>query len=164
MRLGVISDTHLTSADQKFPAELIEELKKVDLIIHAGDHCDESFLNKLKSIAEVKTVAGNRDSYPLQKKLKDELTFDAAGKKISVIHGHQFRGKNILQSLNYHFLDSDIIVFGHTHRPFNEFLSEKLFFNPGSPTDKRLEKNYTFGIIEIKEEIKAEIKILKEES
>jgi hypothetical protein len=61
-------------------------------------------------------------------------------------------------------MDSDIIVFGHTHRPFNEKVSDKLFFNPGSPTDKRLEKNYTFGIIEIEEEIKAEIKILKEES
>ena len=164
MKIGVISDTHLPNADQDFPAELIEELKKVDLIIRAGDHCEERFLNKIKSIAEVKTIAGNRDSYPLQKKLKDKITFEAAGKKISVIHGHQFRGKNILQGLNYSFNDSDIIVFGHTHRPFNERLSDKLFFNPGSPTDKRLEKNYTFGIIEINEEIKAEIKILKEES
>ncbi len=164
MKIGVISDTHLPNANQDFPAELIKELKKVDLIIHAGDHCEERFLNKLKSIAEVKTIAGNRDSYQLQKKLKDKLTFEAAGKKVSVIHGHQFRGKNILQGLNYSFMDSDIIVFGHTHRPFNERLSDKLFFNPGSPTDKRLEKNYTFGIIDIEEEIKAEIKILKEES
>ncbi|MFN2339687.1 MAG: YfcE family phosphodiesterase [Halanaerobium sp.] len=164
MKIGVISDTHLPNADQDFPAELIIELKKVDLIIHAGDHCEERFLNKLKSLAEVRTIAGNRDSYPLQKKLKDKITFEAAGKKISVIHGHQFRGKNILQGLNYSFNDSDIIVFGHTHRPFNERLSDKLFFNPGSPTDKRLEKNFTFGIIEIEDEIKAEIKILKEES
>ena len=164
MKIGVVSDTHLPNTGKDFPEELIKELKKVDLIIHAGDHCELSFLNKLKSIAEVKTVAGNRDSYQLQKKLKDKLTFEAGGKKISVIHGHQFRGRNILQGLNYSFVDSDIIVFGHTHRPFNERVSDKLFFNPGSPTDKRLEKNYTFGIIEIEEEIKAEIKILKEES
>jgi hypothetical protein len=164
MKIGVVSDTHLPNAGKDFPEELIKELKKVDLIIHAGDHCELKFLNKLKSIAEVKTVAGNRDSYQLQKKLKDKLTFEAGGTKISVIHGHQFRGRNILQGLNYSFVDSDIIVFGHTHRPFNERVSDKLFFNPGSPTDKRLEKNYTFGIIEIEEEIKAEIKILKEES
>ncbi|RCW54179.1 metallophosphoesterase family protein [Halanaerobium sp. ST460_2HS_T2] len=164
MKIGVISDTHLPGADQDFPKKLIEELKNVDLIIHAGDHCELRFLNKLKSIAEVKTVAGNRDSYQLQQKLKDKITFETAGRKISVIHGHQFRGRNILQGLNYSFGDSDIIVFGHTHRPFNEKVSDKLFFNPGSPTDKRLEKNYTFGIIEIDEEIKAEIKILKEES
>jgi hypothetical protein len=151
MKIGVISDTHLPNAGTGFPETLIQELKKVDLIIHAGDHCEERYLNKLKSLAEVKTVAGNRD-------------FEVAGKKISVIHGHQFRGKNILQGLNYTFNDSDIIIFGHTHRPFNESLSDKLFFNSGSPTDKRLEKNFTFGIIEIGEEIKSEIKILKEES
>lgn len=164
MKIGVISDTHLPHAGKGLPETLIEELKDVDLIIHAGDHCELKFLNKLKSLAEVKSVAGNRDSYQIQKKLKDKITFEAAGKKISVIHGHQFRGKNILQGLNYSFVDSDIIVFGHTHRPFNERVSDKLFFNPGSPTDKRLEKNYTFGIIEIEEEIKAEIKILEEES
>ena len=164
MRIGVISDTHLPNADKNYPEELTRALKSVDLIIHAGDHCEERYLNQLKSIAEVKAIAGNRDSHQLQQKLKDKLTFEVAGKKISIIHGHQFRGKNILQGLNYSFNDSDIIIFGHTHRPFNERLSDKLFFNPGSPTDKRLEKNYTFGIIEIEEEIKAEIKILKEES
>lgn len=160
MKIAVISDTHLPHADIDFPEELLQELKKVDLIIHAGDHCELKFLDKLKSLAEVKTVAGNRDSYSLKEKLDEKLTFEKAGKKISVIHGHQFRGKNILQGLNYTFADSDIIVFGHTHRPFNERVSDKLFFNPGSPTDKRLEKNHTFGIIEIGEEIKAEIKIL----
>lgn len=164
MKIGVISDTHLPNAGADLPEELLKELRKVDLIVHAGDHCEERYLNKLKSIKEVKSVAGNRDSYPLKNKLKDKLTFEVDGKKISVIHGHQFRGKNILQGLNYTFVDSDVIIFGHTHRPFNERVSDKLFFNPGSPTDKRLEKNYTFGIIEIEKEIKAEIKILKEES
>jgi len=164
MKIGVISDTHLPNAGADLPEKLLKELRKVDLIVHAGDHCEERYLNQLKSIKEVKTVAGNRDSYSLKNKLKDKLTFEVKGKKISIIHGHQFRGKNILQGLNYTFVDSDIIVFGHTHRPFNEKVSDKLFFNPGSPTDKRLEKNYTFGIIEIEEEIKAEIKILEEES
>lgn len=164
MKIGVISDTHLAVAANDFPTALIEQLKKVDLIIHAGDHCEEKYLNKLKLINEVKTVAGNSDSYYLRQKLKEKLTFKAAGQKISIIHGHQFRDSNILQGLNYTFNDSDIIIFGHTHCPFNKRFSDKLFFNPGSPTDKRLEKNYSFGIIEIGETIKAEIKILKEES
>ena len=164
MKIGVISDTHLPNAGADLPEKLLKELRKVDLIVHAGDHCEERYLNKLKSIKEVKTVAGNRDSYPLKNKLKDKLTFEVKGKKISIIHGHQFRGKNILQGLNYSFGGSDIIIFGHTHRPFNEMVSDKLFFNPGSPTDKRLEKHYTFGIIEIGDKIEAEIKILEEES
>jgi hypothetical protein len=93
MKIGVISDTHLPNAGADLPDELLKQLRTVDLIIHAGDHCEEKYLNKLKSIAEVKTIAGNRDSYQLQKKLKDKLTFEIAGKKVSVIHGHQFRGK-----------------------------------------------------------------------
>ncbi|MFP4199024.1 MAG: metallophosphoesterase family protein, partial [Halanaerobium sp.] len=36
MKIGVISDTHLPNAAQDFPGELLKELKKVDLIIHAG--------------------------------------------------------------------------------------------------------------------------------
>ncbi|SFL39211.1 YfcE family phosphodiesterase [Halanaerobium salsuginis] len=164
MKIGVVSDTHLPLVSSDLPAELVDKLQNVDLIVHAGDHCQLETLRKLQQLAEVKAVAGNQDSPQLKEKLQQKLTFMAAGKKISLIHGHQFRGKNILQGLNYTFNDSDIIIFGHTHRPFNERLSDKLFFNPGSPTDKRLEKNYTFGIIEIKEEIKSEIIILKEES
>ncbi|MCC3145898.1 metallophosphoesterase [Halanaerobium sp. Z-7514] len=162
MKIGVISDTHLPGAGRELPKQLIEELKKVDLIIHAGDLTEEKYLNSLKSINEVKAVAGNRDSFPLQEKLKEKLSFEVANKQVSVIHGHQFGGRNVLQSLNYSFPESDVIIFGHTHRPFNEELGGKLFFNPGSPTDKRLEKNYTFGIIDIGEQIKSEIKILEE--
>ena len=164
MKIGVISDTHLPSVGRKLPKKLLEELKKVDLIVHAGDLTEEKYLNFLKSLNEVRAVAGNRDSFPLQEKLKEKLTFKIENKQISVIHGHQFGGRNALQSLNYNFPESDVIIFGHTHRPFNEELGGKLFFNPGSPTDKRLEKNYTFGIIDIGDKINGEIKILKEGS
>jgi len=162
MEIGVISDTHLSSAAAELPSQLIEELKKVDLIIHAGDLTEQKIYDDLKSINEVKAVAGNMDSYQLKNKLNEKITFTVDGKQISVIHGHQFRGKNVLQGLNYTFPESDIIIFGHTHRPFSEKLGDKIYFNPGSPTDKRLEKNYTFGIIDIRGDINTDIKILEE--
>ncbi|RQD77123.1 MAG: YfcE family phosphodiesterase, partial [Halanaerobium sp. MSAO_Bac5] len=109
MKIGVISDTHLPGAGRELPKQLIEELKKVDLIIHAGDLTEEKYLNSLKSINEVKAVAGNRDSFPLQEKLKEKLSFEVANKQVSVIHGHQFGGRNVLQSLNYSFPESDVI-------------------------------------------------------
>ncbi|ADQ15241.1 metallophosphoesterase family protein [Halanaerobium hydrogeniformans] len=164
MKIGVISDTHLPGVGRKLPKKLLEELRKVDLIVHAGDLTEEKYLNCLKSLNEVKAVAGNRDSFPLQEKLNEQLSFEIANKKISVIHGHQFGGRNVLQSLNYSFPESDVIIFGHTHRPVNEELGGKLFFNPGSPTDKRLEKNHTFGIIDIGDKVNGEIKILEEGS
>jgi len=162
MKIGVISDTHLPDSGSELPKNLIEELKKVDLIIHAGDLSEIRLYDHLKSLNNVKAVAGNMDSFALREKLNEKITFNVKDKTISIIHGHQFRGKNMLQGLNYNFPESDIIIFGHTHRPFNEKLGGKIFFNPGSPTDKRLEKDYTFGIIDIGDEINSEIKILEE--
>ncbi|MFW6001009.1 MAG: YfcE family phosphodiesterase [Halanaerobium sp.] len=162
MKIGVISDTHLPDSGSGLPEKLMKELKKVDLIIHAGDLTENEVYEHLKSVNEVKAVAGNMDSFALREKLKEKITFTVNEKRISIVHGHQFRGRNMLQGLNYSFPESDLIIFGHTHRPFNEKLGEKIFFNPGSPTDKRLEKDYTFGIIYIDKEIKSEIKILEE--
>ncbi len=162
MKIGVISDTHLPDSGSELPEKLIKELKKVDLIVHAGDLTEIKYYEQLISVNEVKAVAGNMDSFELQNKLNKKISFTVNGKKISIIHGHQFRGKNMLQGLNYSFPESDLIIFGHTHRPFNEKLGGKIFFNPGSPTDKRLEKNYTFGIIDIGDQINSEIKILEE--
>jgi hypothetical protein len=162
MKIGVISDTHLPDSGSGLPENLIKELKKVDLIIHAGDLTENKVYEHLKSVNEVKAVAGNMDSFALREKLNEKITFTVNDKKISIVHGHQFRGRNMLQGLNYSFPESDLIIFGHTHRPFNEKLGEKIFFNPGSPTDKRLEKDYTFGIIYIDDEINSEIKILEE--
>ncbi len=164
MKIGVISDTHISMRGRKLPEELLEELKKVDLIIHAGDHVESNVLNELEKINPVKAVYGNMDNYSVISKLKDKITFEVNSKKIGLIHGHQFRGRDMITSLDYSFSDCDIVIFGHTHKPLNKYFNDKLFFNPGSPTDKRFEKNHTFGIIEIDKEINSEIKILKEES
>ena len=82
MEIGVISDTHLSSAAAELPSQLIEELKKVDLIIHAGDLTEQKIYDDLKSINEVKAVAGNMDSYQLKNKLNEKITFTVDGKQI----------------------------------------------------------------------------------
>ncbi|MBU1147516.1 MAG: metallophosphatase family protein, partial [Candidatus Omnitrophica bacterium] len=52
----------------------------------------------------------------------------------------------------------DIIVFGHSHQPTNEYIDGVLFFNPGSPTETVIAPYRSYGVIEIdKGEIKAEI-------
>ncbi|RCW49202.1 MULTISPECIES: metallophosphoesterase family protein [unclassified Halanaerobium] len=164
MKLGVISDTHISMGGQKLPPKLLEELKNVDLIIHAGDHVSEKVLDELKNIKPVRAVYGNMDNYLIKNKLSKKITFEINDRKIGLTHGHQFRAGDLINSLDYSFPDCDIIIFGHTHRPLNQYINKKLFFNPGSPTDKRFEKNYTFGIIDINKDINSEIKILKEGS
>ncbi|HDZ77334.1 MAG TPA: metallophosphoesterase, partial [Candidatus Omnitrophica bacterium] len=51
----------------------------------------------------------------------------------------------------------DVIVFGHSHRPFNEKRGETLFFNPGSPTDTFFSPYNSCGILKINNNIHAEI-------
>lgn len=45
----------------------------------------------------------------------------------------------------------DCILFGHSHQPLLREENGILLFNPGSPTDKRREKLYSFGILDIEE-------------
>jgi predicted phosphodiesterase len=44
----------------------------------------------------------------------------------------------------------DIIIFGHSHLSFNEYIRGTLMFNPGRARD-------SYGIVTVEKEIKAEI-------
>ena len=46
----------------------------------------------------------------------------------------------------------DIIVFGHSHLPMNEYIKGVLYFNPGSATDTVFAPYRSYGIIEIKKD------------
>ncbi|HHU91524.1 MAG TPA: metallophosphoesterase [Halanaerobiaceae bacterium] len=156
MKIGVISDTHIPYRAKQIPDLVLDSFQGVDLIVHAGDLVQEEVLTSLAEIAPVKAVFGNVDSPELKMKLPEKLELELAGYKIGVIHGHNVRG-HLLNTLSYVFPDADIIIFGHTHKQCNKIINGQLCFNPGSPTDRRMEKNYSFGIIELADEIKAEI-------
>jgi hypothetical protein len=51
--------------------------------------------------------------------------------------------------------DVDCIIFGHSHIPYNEFKNNILLFNPGSPTDRRRNEFFSFGLLELGDRIKA---------
>ena len=45
------------------------------------------------------------------------------------------------------FPDARAVVFGHSHIPFLEDEDGFLLLNPGSPTDKRRQPEYTFALL-----------------
>ena len=49
--------------------------------------------------------------------------------------------------LRRRFPDADVVVFGHSHIPWNEVYDGQLAFNPGSPTDKRRQPRGTVGLL-----------------
>ena len=132
MKMGIISDTHITStSDKRQIVSLINQLKKifkdVDKIIHAGDVSETFFLNKLEDIAPIICVRGNVDEI---EDLEDFAKFSASRYNIGVIH--------ILPDDLEEFVkryDLDIIISGHTHIPFIKGTTfNTLLLNPGSPT------------------------------
>ncbi|MNV96722.1 phosphodiesterase [compost metagenome] len=77
-----------------------------------------------------------------------------AGARIGMIHGHApYSGRgtdgNALKAFAGEQLDC--ILFGHSHQPLLRRENGLLLFNPGSPTDKRREKLYSFGLMDIED-------------
>lgn len=160
MKIGVVSDTHIPSRAKALPAALMEGLRGVDLIIHVGDLLKDYVLYELEEIAPVEAVAGNNDDEYIRSKLPDKKIIKAGKFRIGITHGYG-RGSNTLYAALAAFSrdNVDCVVFGHSHVPFNETVNGILCVNPGSPTDKRWQEYYSYGIITVGDSnISAEIK------
>ncbi|SCY57307.1 metallophosphoesterase family protein [Alkaliphilus peptidifermentans] len=163
MIIGVISDTHIPSRAKLIPIQVLRGFEKVDLIIHAGDICEESVLEQLRAIAPVKAVVGNIDGIELQNKLPKKLIINQKGFKIGIIHGDGGKRGSTLERALEAFKDDNVncIIFGHSHLAHISLKGSILLFNPGSPTDRRRSKYFSYGILEIKDSIKANIVYFK---
>ncbi len=132
MKLGIISDTHITSNSKKGQVvSLINQLKNVfkdaDKIIHAGDVCERFFLNELEDIAPITCVRGNADEI---EDLENFTKFSASRYNIGVIHILPDDLEEFMKKYELH-----IIIFGHTHIPLIKGTKfNTLLVNPGSPT------------------------------
>lgn len=158
IKIGVVSDTHLTSG-AALPKRLLEALSNVDLIIHAGDLVELSVLADLEKIGpEVRAVWGNMDSAQVKQTLPEFQVFKAGQFSIGLTHG--LGGPfNLMEMVKEKFKKEkvDCIVYGHSHQPKNELHQQILYFNPGSPTDKFFAPYNSYGILQIDKEIIGEI-------
>ncbi len=162
MKIGVISDTHIPMRVKSLPPAIFEVLEGVELILHAGDIVSENVLIDLKAIAPLEAVSGNVDPFELQAKLPRKKILNLNGFRIGLIHGDGRSGKTS-QKTSERVLNAfegenvDVIVFGHSHKPFNERRDGILLFNPGSLTDPRRQPKPSYGIIHLDETIRGEI-------
>ena len=125
MKIGILSDSHHKNDYLK---ECIEFLKKegCEYLIHAGDICSKVGLEILKN-SNLKYVAvfGNndRDLFELSPEYnikKEPYYFKIADSTFKLMH------------LPFHLSpDTDIIIYGHTHKFDCEYKNKKLFINPG---------------------------------
>ncbi len=160
MRIGVISDTHIPTRAKVLPAQLFELLDGVNLILHAGDIVEAWVLDELATLAPVEAVAGNMDPFELTTRLGQKKILNIASFRIGLIHGNHgaISKKTPQRALDAFSEDNvDCIVFGHSHQPYCRKENNVLLFNPGSPTDRRREPNFSCGILTLDKEITGNI-------
>ena len=126
LRVGLLSDTH-----GLLRPEVEAFLQGSDHLIHAGDLCDPSILERLRRIAPVTAVRGNNDRGPWAARLNETEVVRLAGIAIYVIHN--------LAELDLAQVPAEVrvIVFGHSHKPVAEQRDGLLYVNPGSAGPRR---------------------------
>lgn len=147
MKVLVFSDTHgrIGSA-----IDIIKSQSSVDLIIHLGDLVkDAKDIQSVFTSIKVVYVPGNNDLFIAQ---ESEKVIDVKGKKLLLTHGHKYRVKQGLAEIikKGKELKVDGVLFGHTHKAYEEIIDNILYFNPGSLTFPYDIPSY--GLIEVKED------------
>ena len=143
MKLGLISDTH----DYLDP-RISELFAGVDHILHAGDVGRSLLIVELEQIAPVTAVTGNTDEgLPLH---ETELV-TLGGKKFLIHH-------IVTPGVGSPRIDCrlredapDVVMFGHTHKPFAQQVGGILYFNPGYAGRQRFELPRSVAVMEIQE-------------
>ncbi len=168
MRIGVISDTHISSTAEEPPPQVAQAFQGVDLILHAGHAYVSSCLEWLERIAPVKaseswlTAAGEAPARAgrlevieleghtiglthelILTRLGDEALPGTIEKKFPPEVSLPMALESIFET------PVDIVVFGYTHEALVELHQGVLLVNPGSPS--LIGQRVTLGTVAILE-------------
>lgn len=151
--IGLVSDTHLPRFGRALPRALEDGLRTagVSRILHMGDFTDACAVPLFEAIAPLEAVAGNNDPDDLRERFgRNPKILTIEGVRIGMVHGDRGRG-NAHQNALATFADAvvEVILYGHSHWPRVERHGDVLVANPGSPTDKRLNPLYSYGLLRI---------------
>jgi putative phosphoesterase len=142
MKILVFSDTH---GDKSKIQQAMLSHSNADVIVHCGD--GENDLEAMKGMFPYKAYYNVRGNCDFCSSLDPVLEFTLEGKKFMVTHGHLYNVKWGTQNLIYSALEKkvDIVLYGHTHIPENEYIDGLYVMNPGSCHGY----GATYGVIEI---------------
>ena len=127
MKIGIMSDTHKKIGRAKKAIDLLKE-KGCEWIIHAGDIVKEEILDYLEEVYKNRYIAvlGNNDYHLYSVVDKYHLVTEPYYFKLA---NHTWK---LMHYPKYIFpLDTDIIVYGHTHDVDISFNGKNLILNPG---------------------------------
>ncbi len=144
-RLLLLADTHLPKRARDLPARVWEAVEQADVVVHAGDWVEPVLLDELERRARrVVGVYGNNDGAELRRRLPEVARETIAGVRFAVVH-ETGDAKGRERRCDEAYADADVLVFGHSHIPWDTVTPGGLrLLNPGSPTDRRRMPHCTY--------------------
>lgn len=144
VRLLLIADTHVPKRARRLPEQVWREVESADLVVHAGDWVVPELLDELQErSSRLLACYGNNDGPELRRRLPEVARAVVEGVRVGVVHETgQSRGRDARMRAAYP--DLDLLVFGHSHIPWDSGIDGLRLLNPGSPTDRRREPHCTY--------------------
>ncbi|MCG5434412.1 metallophosphoesterase [Mycobacterium sp. MYCO198283] len=145
MRLLLIADTHVPKRARDLPAAVWDEVERADVVVHAGDWVDVALLDALAARSRrLVGCWGNNDGAELRARLPERADVTLGSVRFTVVHETgSAAGRDARMAAAYP--DTDVLVFGHSHIPWDTTASSGLrLLNPGSPTDRRRQPFCTY--------------------
>jgi uncharacterized protein len=145
VHLLLIADTHVPKRARDLPEPVWREVDRADVVVHAGDWVDVSLLDALELRSRrLVGVHGNNDHGVLRARLPEVARVELDGLKLGVVHDTG-SAKGREQRCSAAYPDLDVLVFGHSHIPWDTTTDTgQRLLNPGSPTDRRRQPRATY--------------------
>lgn len=145
LNLVLIADTHVPKRARDLPAQVWAAVESADVVFHAGDWVEAELLNQLEGrCRSLVAVYGNNDGPELRARLPETAYVTLDGVRFAVVHETgQAKGRE--QRCEALYPQADVLVFGHSHIPWDTTAPGGLrLLNPGSPTDRRRQPACTY--------------------
>lgn len=141
----LLADTHLPRRARDLPAPVWEAVDAADVVVHAGDWVVPALLDELEQRSRrLVGVFGNNDGAELRRRLPEVARATIGGVRFAVVH-ETGDGKGRERRCEVAYADVDVLVFGHSHIPWDTVTPRGLrLLNPGSPTDRRRQPHCTY--------------------
>jgi putative phosphoesterase len=145
VQLLLLADTHVPKRARDLPDQVWAAVERADVVIHAGDWVGVSLLDQLEDrSSRLVACYGNNDGPELRARLPRLARTDLGGLRVAVVH-ETGDAKGRERRCQEEYADVDLLVFGHSHIPWDTTTDSGLrLLNPGSPTDRRRQPFCTY--------------------
>ena len=137
-KIGIISDTH-----GLLRQEVLDILQTCDCILHAGDFDRPEILEQLRYLGSIYAVRGNNDR-GWAENLSSALRFRIEGVEFFMTHNR----KDVAWNLG----NTQVVVFGHSHKYLEKITDGRLWLNPGSCGYSRFGGEVTMAVMTVEKE------------